>query len=80
MCIRDRVYIPATANDAIAAIIGIITSIGKPRKVSVAIVYLKNESVKNINQQEISGEFLFLYGSNVFPRKPWRTNLLNLLP
>ena len=64
------VYMPATANDAIAAIIGTITSIGKPRIVSVAIVYLKNESLKNINQQEILGEFLFLYGSNVFPRNP----------
>ena len=64
------VYMPATAKDAIAAIIGTITSIGKPRIVSVAIVYLKNESLKNINQQEILGEFLFLYGSNVFPRNP----------
>ena len=66
----QAVYIPATANDAIAAIIGKITSKGKPRMLSLAIVYLKNESLKNINQQEILGEFLFLYGSNVFPRNP----------
>ena len=54
----------------IAAITGKMTSKGKPRMLSLAIVYLKNESLKNINQQEILGEFLFLYGSNVFPRNP----------
>ena len=54
----------------------IVTGFGYP---NLALSF-KNGKLKNINQQDISGEFLFLYGSNVFPRKPWRTNLLNLLP